>query len=222
MGLRPCRISSAVHSTTLPPLRVSAVMPCGITPKREPQGDVDDIERLRRSQYEGGRVGASPSGKASVFGTDIPRFESWRPSQRNDINHLSACWGYRWRLGRGRGSACPHDRALGDRSSGRRGAVRCGWGHRGAARTDGRALDPARYAPAGLRLAERKGPAIADRIGPTATSPSGSLPALSAEMPDRPGCWRGGYSSPRDTANSRVPSPGRGRSGGWRAHRPER
>ena len=24
--------------------------------------------------------GASPSGKASVFGTDIPRFESWRPS----------------------------------------------------------------------------------------------------------------------------------------------
>ncbi len=25
--------------------------------------------------------GASPSGKASVFGTDIPRFESWRPSQ---------------------------------------------------------------------------------------------------------------------------------------------
>ena len=30
-------------------------------------------------------VGASPSGKASVFGTDIPRFESWRPS------HYSAC-----------------------------------------------------------------------------------------------------------------------------------
>ena len=27
-----------------------------------------------------GPVGASPSGKASVFGTDIPRFESWRPS----------------------------------------------------------------------------------------------------------------------------------------------
>ena len=28
-------------------------------------------------------VGASPSGKASVFGTDIPRFESWRPSHLN-------------------------------------------------------------------------------------------------------------------------------------------
>lgn len=27
------------------------------------------------------QVGASPSGKASVFGIDIPRFESWRPSQ---------------------------------------------------------------------------------------------------------------------------------------------
>src|SRR5690606_6171415 len=26
------------------------------------------------------RVGASPSGKAAVFGTAIPRFESWRPS----------------------------------------------------------------------------------------------------------------------------------------------
>jgi hypothetical protein len=26
-------------------------------------------------------VGVSPSGKASVFGTDIPRFESWHPSQ---------------------------------------------------------------------------------------------------------------------------------------------
>lgn len=25
--------------------------------------------------------GASPSGKASLFGSDIPRFESWRPSQ---------------------------------------------------------------------------------------------------------------------------------------------
>src|SRR4051812_22641805 len=27
------------------------------------------------------RIGASPSGKAAVFGTAIPRFESWRPSQ---------------------------------------------------------------------------------------------------------------------------------------------
>ena len=26
-------------------------------------------------------IGASPSGKAAVFGTAIPRFESWRPSQ---------------------------------------------------------------------------------------------------------------------------------------------
>ena len=25
-------------------------------------------------------LGASPSGKAAVFGTAIPRFESWRPS----------------------------------------------------------------------------------------------------------------------------------------------
>jgi hypothetical protein len=25
-------------------------------------------------------VGVSPSGKASVFGTDIPRFESWYPN----------------------------------------------------------------------------------------------------------------------------------------------
>jgi hypothetical protein len=28
------------------------------------------------------RIGASPSGKAAVFGTAIPRFESWRPSQQ--------------------------------------------------------------------------------------------------------------------------------------------
>ncbi len=27
-----------------------------------------------------GTGGASPSGKAPVFGTGIPRFESWRPS----------------------------------------------------------------------------------------------------------------------------------------------
>jgi hypothetical protein len=33
--------------------------------------------------FEGGfeDLGASPSGKAAVFGTAIPRFESWRPSQ---------------------------------------------------------------------------------------------------------------------------------------------
>src|SRR5262245_27571521 len=40
------------------------------------------------TQYKTGRSdsgcrhnGASPSGKAAVFGTAIPRFESWRPSQ---------------------------------------------------------------------------------------------------------------------------------------------
>ncbi len=33
-------------------------------------------------------IGASPSGKASVFGTDIPRFESWRPSQ--DLGRTTA------------------------------------------------------------------------------------------------------------------------------------
>ncbi len=31
------------------------------------------------------RVGASPSGKAAVFGTAIPRFESWRPSHHPKI-----------------------------------------------------------------------------------------------------------------------------------------
>ena len=35
-----------------------------------------------------GPVGASPSGKASVFGTDIPRFESWRPS--HPPRHMTA------------------------------------------------------------------------------------------------------------------------------------
>jgi hypothetical protein len=32
-------------------------------------------------------LGASPSGKAAVFGTAIPRFESWRPNQ---LLHLMA------------------------------------------------------------------------------------------------------------------------------------
>lgn len=36
---------------------------------------------LARSAENAEPVGASPSGKASVFGTDIPRFESWCPSQ---------------------------------------------------------------------------------------------------------------------------------------------
>ena len=35
-----------------------------------------------------GPVGASPSGKASVFGTDIPRFESWRPSQSLPLPYM--------------------------------------------------------------------------------------------------------------------------------------
>ena len=35
-----------------------------------------DLKRVGTPQ-----VGVSPSGKASVFGTDIPRFESWHPSQ---------------------------------------------------------------------------------------------------------------------------------------------
>ena len=33
-------------------------------------------------------VGASPSGKALVFGTGIPRFESWRPSQLLNENQV--------------------------------------------------------------------------------------------------------------------------------------
>ena len=41
-------------------------------------------------------VGASPSGKASVFGIDIPRFESWRPSQYpHDNRRRSAPFGAR-------------------------------------------------------------------------------------------------------------------------------
>ena len=39
------------------------------------------IWRLPRRFKQAHDAGASPSGKASVFGTDIPRFESWRPSQ---------------------------------------------------------------------------------------------------------------------------------------------
>ncbi len=44
-----------------------------------------------------GGVGASPSGKAAVFGTAIPRFESWRPSQ-DFLSHASSL---RSRLRRG-------------------------------------------------------------------------------------------------------------------------
>ncbi len=39
-------------------------------------------------------VGASPSGKAPVFGIGIPRFESWRPSQdfSKNIKKLRICF----------------------------------------------------------------------------------------------------------------------------------
>ena len=41
-------------------------------------------------RYQALLLGASPSGKASVFGIDIPRFESWRPSQSpNPPNRLN-------------------------------------------------------------------------------------------------------------------------------------
>lgn len=44
--------------------------------------------RTRRQR----RIGASPSGKAAVFGTAIPRFESWRPSQFWFVpSHLAFC-----------------------------------------------------------------------------------------------------------------------------------
>ena len=36
-----------------------------------------------------GHAGASPSGKAAVFGTAIPRFESWRPSHTFQIRYVS-------------------------------------------------------------------------------------------------------------------------------------
>jgi hypothetical protein len=35
--------------------------------------------------------GASPSGKAAVFGTAIPRFESWRPSQPS-LSRQASCF----------------------------------------------------------------------------------------------------------------------------------
>ena len=35
-----------------------------------------------KSGYLDAFIGVSPSGKASVFGIDIPRFESWHPSQK--------------------------------------------------------------------------------------------------------------------------------------------
>ena len=53
------------------------------------------IELSFGSSYKAARsghlpaAGASPSGKASVFGTDIPRFESWRPSQFNFLNKIN-------------------------------------------------------------------------------------------------------------------------------------
>ncbi len=48
-----------------------------------PQAPDKPVARGGRAAYIGAlrRIGASPSGKAAVFGTAIPRFESWRPSQ---------------------------------------------------------------------------------------------------------------------------------------------
>ena len=52
----------------------------GILPHR-PVASSQPSRYLARSAENAEPVGASPSGKASVFGTDIPRFESWCPSQ---------------------------------------------------------------------------------------------------------------------------------------------
>jgi hypothetical protein len=38
------------------------------------------VARYGAADYVHAHIGASPSGKAAVFGTAIPRFESWRPS----------------------------------------------------------------------------------------------------------------------------------------------
>gem|GEM_PF-4861578 len=54
-------------------------------------------------------VGASPSGKASVFGTDIPRFESWRPSQFPDFDDMNPLLG---RRSRGRAFDLPASQRL--------------------------------------------------------------------------------------------------------------
>ncbi len=39
-----------------------------------------------------GTVGASPSGKAPVFGTGIRRFESSRPSQFSQLDRMPPAW----------------------------------------------------------------------------------------------------------------------------------
>lgn len=46
------------------------------------------VKTIGRQHYLN-RIGASPSGKASVFGTDIPRFDPWRPSQHSLKAHVS-------------------------------------------------------------------------------------------------------------------------------------
>ena len=48
-------------------------MKCSIAVRR-------GVASERKSGYLGASVGVSPSGKAPVFGTGIPRFESWHPS----------------------------------------------------------------------------------------------------------------------------------------------
>ncbi len=75
--VRPCRHTRADVSPTGPP------------PRRPPSGHRDGNAGTARRPVASAshplwkrqpRVGASPSGKAAVFGTAIPRFESWRPS----------------------------------------------------------------------------------------------------------------------------------------------
>ena len=53
-------------------------------------------------------VGASPSGKASVFGTDIPRFESWRPNHFTIRTLLYAPFDFA--IWAGFPGICAHDR----------------------------------------------------------------------------------------------------------------
>src|SRR5690606_26153552 len=61
-------------------------------PQPFPQASTSCCE-ARSNRVGTAPVGASPSGKAAVFGTAIPRFESWRPSQKSPkaLKSLTSC-----------------------------------------------------------------------------------------------------------------------------------
>ncbi len=63
-----CRISSAVHSTTLPPLRGDAVGAMGVIQKR---GADDKSEARRRSGFRGNRSIPRPSGRCREAGQSV-------------------------------------------------------------------------------------------------------------------------------------------------------